>query len=291
MQKMSGTELSFVASELAPLQGKRIARIRKTPQGIYLFKIGTEEMLFEPGVRLHITRQVQQATDAPDGFVALLRKQLEGKTAEKIAQYGNDRILEITTRSKERLVFELFRKGNVIYVDEAGKITACLEKDEAGGRRIARGEAYAYPQATSFVPKVLLRTAFLVQENAKGEPISFSLDAARGGREFPSFSEALDYYYANQKEESAAEGKAQARLEKLKERLESQGKTLAKMAEQREEAKGKGDAIYRNFEEVDKLLSIVRRMKKEGRSEQEIEQALSSHKARLKGAELEAELG
>ena len=290
MQKMSGIELSFVASELAPLQGKRIARIRKTPQGVYLFKIGTEEMLFEPGVRLHLTRQVQQATDAPDGFVALLRKQLEGKTAEKIAQYGTDRILEVTTRSKERLVFELFRKGNLIYVGEDGKIIACLEKEEAGGRKIARGEPYSYPPATSFVPKLPEKTSFLVQENAKGEPVSFSLDAGKGGKGFPSFSEALDFYYANQKERSEGEKAAQGKVKMLEGRLKSQKETTERLVSEKDDVKKVGDAIYLNFEKAERLLSIVRQMKKGGASDDEIQAALSSHKARLKGAEIEVEL-
>ncbi|VVC01541.1 Uncharacterised protein [uncultured archaeon] len=290
MQKMSGIELSFVAAELAPLQGKRIAKIRKTAEGIFLFKIGAGEMLFEPGVRLHLTRQVHQATEAPDGFVALLRKQLEGKTEEKIAQYGTDRILEITTRSKERLAFELFRKGNLIYIGEGGRIISCLQKEEAGGRKIARDEPYAYPPATSFVQKMPEKTAFLVQENEKGEPASFSLDAQKGGKGFPSFSEALDFYYANQKEESAASAAAQQKLGKLQERLESQQKTLAKMEAEQGEAKGKGDAIYQNFDALDSLLSLVRGMKKMGASDEEIEKALWQHKARLKGAQVEVEL-
>ena len=73
MQKMSGADLGFVLLELASLQGKRIARIRKTAEGIFLFKIGSDELLFQPGVRLHLTRQALSATDAPDGFVGFLR--------------------------------------------------------------------------------------------------------------------------------------------------------------------------------------------------------------------------
>ena len=57
MQKMSGADLGFAVAEMQPLCGKRIARIRKTPEGIFLFKIGGEELLFQPGVRLHLTRQ------------------------------------------------------------------------------------------------------------------------------------------------------------------------------------------------------------------------------------------
>ncbi len=289
MQKMSGLDLAFAVLELAPLQGKRIAKIRRTPGGIFLFKIGSEELLFEPGVRLHLTRQALSATEAPDGFVAFLRKNLEGKTAASILQVPSERIVEIGTKSKERLVFELFRKGNVILVGEDGVIAACLQKEEAGGRRIARGEKYGYPKATPFEVKKPQKIAFVVQENDRGEPVSFSLDAAKGGREFPSFSEAADYYYANQKAKSEGERAAGAKMKKLLERLESQEQAALRLQKERGEAKKAGDAIYANFDELEELLSLVRQMKKEGKGEAEINAALAGRKAKIRGAELDWE--
>ncbi|MCX6773189.1 MAG: hypothetical protein NTV88_05490 [Candidatus Micrarchaeota archaeon] len=62
MQKMSGVDLYFAVAELKHLEGKRIARVRKTDSGIFLFKIGSEELLFQPGLRLHLTRQVLQGS-------------------------------------------------------------------------------------------------------------------------------------------------------------------------------------------------------------------------------------
>lgn len=290
MQKMSGLDLKFAVSELARLEGKRMAKIRRTEGGIFLFKIGSEEMAFEPGARLHITRQSLQAADSPDGFTGFLRKNFEGKTAQTIRQYGTDRIVEIETRSKEKLVFELFRKGNLIAVGEDGMIVACLQKEEAGGRRIARGEKYAYPKATSFEFKVPEKIAFVVQENERGEPVSYSLDAAKGGREFPSFSEALDFYFANQKSESEGEQKAAQRLAMLSDRLKGQEGALAKLGGERALAKQAGDAVWRDLENIDTLISLVREMKKAGKSEAEINAALQQSKAKLRGAELELEV-
>ena len=290
MQKMSGLDLSLAVAELAPLQGKRISKIRRTASGIFLFKIGGEELLFQPGVRLHLTRQSLQATDSPDGFVAFLRKNFEGKTAQEMRQYGTDRILEIATRSKERLVFELFRKGNIIAVGEDGIIVSCLQKDEAGGRRVARGERYVYPKATAFEIKKPGKIAFCVQENGKGEPVSFSLDAAAGGKEFAGFSEMADYYYANQVQESDAQRAASERLRGLNARLASQEETLARLQQEKWAAKKAGDSIYANFEGIDALLSLVRHLKKGGATEEEINRQLASKKARVHGSELELEI-
>jgi len=290
MQKMSGADLEYVLAELAPLQGKRIARIRKTADGIFLFKIGTDELLFQPGVRLHLTRQALSATDAPDGFVGFLRKNLEGKTAQAMARVPGERIVEILTRSKERLVFELFRKGNLILVGEDGLIYACLLKDEAGGRRVARGERYEYPKATQFVQKTPEKIGFCVQENAEGEPVSFSIDSAKGGKQFASLCEALDYYYANQRDESGAQKAASEKMEKLQQRLSSQEETLAGIEKERAEVKKAALEISNNFDRLEGLLSLVRKMKKEGASEEDINRGIAAYKARMKGAELEIEV-
>ncbi len=291
MQKMSGADLHFASEEMKPLQGKRIAKIRKTAEGIYLFKIGTEELLFEPGVRLHLTRQAHQAAESPDGFVAYLRKNLEGKTATSIEKAEGERIVSITAKSHQRLVFELFRKGNIIFVLEDGTIAACLNREEAGGRKIAKGERYGHPKATGFALRLPEKASFGVKLNEKGEPVSYSLQAAGGDRLFPSFSEAADFYYANQLEESEAERAASEKAERLKARLAGQEAALGKLALQKGEAKLAGDAIYAEFEKVEALLAEVRGMKKAGKGEAEISEWLAARGARLLGAEVEIELG
>ncbi len=291
MQKMSGADLHFAVSELKLLEGKRIAKIRKTDRGVFLFKIGGAELLFEPTVRFHLTMQAHQAMGAPDGFVAFLRKNLEGKTAQRISQYKTDRIVEIGTKSNERLVFELFRKGNLIFVGEDGVIISCLNREEAGGRKIARGEKYCYPRETSFELKLPQKPVFGVKLDEKGVPVSYSLQAAQTDVPFKTFSEAADFYYANQKEESEAQKEAAHKIASLQQRLELQQKSVEGLIAEKKAAKLSGDAIYSDFERAEALLTQVRRMKKEGRSEAEINGWLSGRGAILKGAVLEIEVG
>lgn len=292
MQRMSGADLHFAVAELAQFEGKRIAKIRKTDSGIYLFKIGAGELLFEPGMRLHATMQLFQAAQSPDGFVSYLRKRLEGKTASSIAQHGNDRIVEVETKSKEMLVLEIFRKGNVILVLEDGTIDACLMKDEAGGRRIAKGEKYSYPKATQYEARLPKSPRFFVKEDDGGAPVSFSCEGSQGrGREFPSFSQAADYYYANQRGESEAEQKHAARLAGLKERLRSQKEALSRIEAEREAALAAGKALQERHAQVEELLSLVKAMKKAGKSDSEISREIARLGARLRGAEVELETG
>jgi predicted ribosome quality control (RQC) complex YloA/Tae2 family protein len=287
---MSGADLALVMREIAPLAGKRIARVRKTDAGVFLFKIGGSELLVQPGVRLHLTMQSLQGQDAPDGFVAFLRKNLEGKTAERIEQHGADRIVEITTRSKERLIFEMFRKGNVIFVGEGGEIIACLEREEAGGRRIARAVAYEYPKATGFELKLPEKVAFRVKSDENGEPLQYSVDAASDGMEFGSLSEALDFYHSRQKKESAGQQQARGREKKLLERLCEQEKNLKDFESGILQARREGDAISQRLEEIEGLFVEIRRLKKEGKGEGEINSRIAARKARISKAQLEIEI-
>jgi predicted ribosome quality control (RQC) complex YloA/Tae2 family protein len=293
MQKMSGLDLKLAVAELALLEGKRISRIRRTEDGIFLFKIGSEEVLFEPPIRLHLTRQSFESKKQPDGFLAFLRKGFEGKTAASISQLPNERIVEIATKSGERLVFELFRKGNLIAVGQDGKIMACLHIDESGGRKIAKGEEYRRPAPTSFEIKMPQKIGFFVQEGKDGMPISYCVDepACKEGswRRFESASEMLDHYYANCRKESRENEAARKKIGKISERLKMQQEALEKAAEKKALARAEGEAIWRNSGMLDSILEQVRKMKKEGASQEQIN-AFLGKKARLDGLELEVEL-
>lgn len=267
MQKMTGLDLEFAVAEMQPLAGKRIAKIRKTGGGIYLFKIGTGEMLFEPGVRFHLTRQVLFAADSPDGFVSFLRKNLEGKTAAKISKVDGERIVEVQTKSKERLVFECFRKGNIILVGEDGRIISCFMMEESGGRRIAKGEGYSYPAPTAFAAKRPEKIGFVVKLNAEGEPVSYSCDGNAEGKTFASFSEAADFYYANAKAESPLEAAAAKKIEGLQARLAGQRAQAEEFDRQSAQARSCAEAIYRNFGLAEKAIQEAKKGKAEVEAE------------------------
>jgi len=289
MQKMSGSDIALVIEELKGLEGKRIAKIRKTPEGLYLFKIGDSELLFEPGIRLHLTRQALQATKSPDGFVAFLRKRLCSKPVKRISQHDTDRIVQIEA-GQYRLIFEVFRRGNIILADEKGAILCCLLDDAAGGRQISKGKKYCFPKPTGFKIKKPAKKRFSVQENEKGEPMSFSSDASTKGKEFGSFCEAADFYYSGQTHETDQQKQEKRTLKKLKIRLESQKNALSRIAEEKQKAAKAGKAVYSNYGKIEGILSLVRQMKKAKKSDEDINKELAKHKARVKGTVLEIEL-
>jgi predicted ribosome quality control (RQC) complex YloA/Tae2 family protein len=288
MQKMSSLDLYFVVQELARLQGARIKKIRKTEEGFYLFKIGDEEILVEPAVRIHLTRIKYTATEKPDGFVSFLRKNLEGKIVESITQHENDRIVEIQTKNKDKIIFELFRKGNIIYVNSDGIIEACKVIEKVANRTIANGEEYVYPPKTNFQMTFPSKIGFCAKEQ---EWFSINADdVEKGGKVFPTFSEALDYYYSSLKRENEKEKEIKKKIEKIENRLKIQREALENLEKQKDELKKKAELIYKNYALVEEVLGKVKEMKKNGLNEKEINKEIEKYKAKLTGSELEIEL-
>jgi predicted ribosome quality control (RQC) complex YloA/Tae2 family protein len=166
-------------------------------------------------------------------------------------------------------------------------------RDDAGGREIAHGETYEYPKGTPYEMKLPLDVAFSVGKGADGLPVSFSSDAKAASDaavRFPTISEALDFYYSNQREASGRQKGAAAKLGKLEERLAQQKKTLDDAIGERRRLREAGDAIYSNFERVEEALNIVHELKRQGKGEDEISQALHRLGAKLVGEEIEIEL-
>ena len=66
---------------------------------------------------------------------------------EDIRQYNFDRIVELHVAKEQKftLVIELFAKGNIILLDEEGKIILPLKRKLWSDRKISSKEEYLYP--------------------------------------------------------------------------------------------------------------------------------------------------
>ncbi|MCX8196845.1 MAG: NFACT family protein [Candidatus Micrarchaeota archaeon] len=280
MQKMSALDLHFVAKELAELKGKRIAKIRRTQERIFLFKIGGKELLFEPPVRLHLTMQSFVAQPAPDGFVAFLRKRLEGKPVEDLFQHENDRIAVLQTKDS-RLIFELFRKGNLILTDSNWEILACLNKEESKKRMVAKGQKYEFPENSSEFKLEIPAKPFFGVKTENGVPVAYSVEPKEGFIGFGSICEALDFYYSRQPRQTKEDRELAKRIEKLRERLEHQQRALAELEARKELAKESANSIYQHFDQVSTILEEVRQLKKQGLTAEQINEKIAQKKAKL----------
>ena len=79
-------------------------------------------------------------------------------------------------------------------------------------------------------------------------------------------------------------------MEKLKEMLASQEETLVEIEKQRGEVKAAAAEVSKNFDRLEWLLTLVKKMKKEGACDDDITRAVAEQKASVKGAELEVEV-
>jgi predicted ribosome quality control (RQC) complex YloA/Tae2 family protein len=143
MHIMSGLEYSFMARELAALlAGKHFGRIRKIGDAAYRIKIASAEIICELGVRIHMTRYIAPAE--PDKFTEKVEKELGNARLVEIRQINSDRILSFVFDRGE-LIFEMFGKGNAIFVRD-GKIVCAHRYESWSDRDIKAGSPYRPPK-------------------------------------------------------------------------------------------------------------------------------------------------
>lgn len=161
---IDGIVLQAITKELQMAVPSKINKIQQLSDTELLFQIRTREgnkklLLSFHSVynRINITNQDYTTLDAPQGFVMLLRKQLDGGIIRSIQQLGLDRILcmEIEARNElgdihyKKLYVELMGKyANLVFVDENGIILDALKRIppfENSKRTIHPGAKYQLP--------------------------------------------------------------------------------------------------------------------------------------------------
>lgn len=144
MHKMSSLEYSFVLSELAPLSGKHFSRLRQLHEGAYRFKVGSGEIMVEAGIRMHLTRLVQEPIEN-DRFVEKVEKELAGSRLVAVRQIGRDRIISLDF-DKGSIICEMFGKGNIVFVRD-GKTVCAYKYESWSDREIKAGKEYRFPKS------------------------------------------------------------------------------------------------------------------------------------------------
>lgn len=153
MRELTALEYSFIIKEMKRLEGRHFSNIYNLGGGVYRIKIGTGNVIVQPGIRMHLTKYIRES-EAADGFAQKVKKELKNKRLLEILQLNNDRIVEMRFDGVS-LFFEMFGKGNIILVKD-GKTLAALHYRKWSGREIARGKEY-YPPPSE-VKKTLEET-------------------------------------------------------------------------------------------------------------------------------------
>ncbi|MHC1635920.1 MAG: ribosome rescue protein RqcH [Candidatus Methanospirareceae archaeon] len=152
---LSSLDIAVIVAELQELVGARVEKVYQLGEKelkikLYKPEIGTVDLLIEAGRKIHITKFQRIAPKEPSSFSMLLRKHLNGGRIVEIRQMDFDRIVEIRIERGEEiwgLIAELLPKdgGNVILVDDGGRIVMPLKRMHFSARIIKPGEEYKSP--------------------------------------------------------------------------------------------------------------------------------------------------
>lgn len=160
MKAMSNVDIYAISSELTTkLKDARFQKAYQPSKDTVLIRFhvpgsGRVDVIFQAGLRVHITQYPPLNPKVPPSFPMLLRKYLSGATVSQVRQHNFDRIMEIEFQKEHKytLIIELFSKGNIILLDEEGQIILPLKRKLWQDRRISSKEPYKYPPERGINP-------------------------------------------------------------------------------------------------------------------------------------------
>ncbi|HEX59420.1 MAG TPA: fibronectin-binding domain-containing protein [Methanomicrobia archaeon] len=156
-QGMSSADVAAVVGELQWLKGAKIEKVyQHSPTEIRLRlrhrEKGSLDLIIEAGRRIHLTKYPKPSPKFPSNFAMFLRKHIGGGRISAIRQHDFDRVVLIDVetwidgeRRTLTLVAELLPRGNVVLLDEDGRILLPLKTVEFSARALKRGEHYEFP--------------------------------------------------------------------------------------------------------------------------------------------------
>jgi len=104
-------------------------------------------LVLESSRRLHLTSYIVEKPTVPPAFCMALRKYLRNAILANVEQYEFERVVVFFFKTKIgefKLILELFGEGNIILVDEKGKIVQALTYKRMRDRNILRSETFAF---------------------------------------------------------------------------------------------------------------------------------------------------
>jgi len=160
MKNMSNVDVYAICHEMREvLKGARVDKAFQPAKDTVLIRFhvpgkGRVDVAFQAGIRMHLTQYPLPNPKIPPNFPMLLRKYIKGATVEDIKQHNFDRIIEIDVKKEHRftLVVELFAKGNIILLNEEGRIILPLKRKLWSDRKISSREEYKYPPKRGINP-------------------------------------------------------------------------------------------------------------------------------------------
>ncbi|MDI6806070.1 MAG: NFACT family protein, partial [Candidatus Bathyarchaeia archaeon] len=170
-KEFTSFDVAAVVRELKNVIGNsRVNNIYQLDSKTLLFKLHIPNkpalrLILEAGRRLHSTSYATEKPIVPPAFCMALRKYLRNAILTSAEQYEFERVVVLNFKSKIgdlRLVLELFGDGNIILVNNEGKILHALTYKRMRDRNILRNETFAFAPSTGKNPFKISREELAV---------------------------------------------------------------------------------------------------------------------------------
>jgi len=184
MKELSALDLYYLTEEFQILVGGKIDKVfgdkkKELLIQFHIPKLGKKLMKITP-THVYLT-QTKQVSERPNNFCMALRKFTSNRWVRKISMHGFERVLEFELEGKEKnkLIIELFHKGNIILCDDAGKIKLIQETQKWKDRTLRGGVQYVYPEKGFNPITDSIKDLEITKESIVK---SLAIDAGLGGR-------------------------------------------------------------------------------------------------------------
>lgn len=160
MKTMSNVDIYTICNELNELlEGARVDKSFQPTKDTVVIRFhvagtGRVDIVFQAGVRMHISQYPLENPTMPPSFPMLLRKRLKGANVISITQHYFDRVIELKVKKDKiyTLMIELFDKGNIILLDDENNIIMPLKRQQLTGRDISSKREYVFPEKQGINP-------------------------------------------------------------------------------------------------------------------------------------------
>ncbi len=156
MHEMTALELGVIVAELKPrLANSFIKKFYDLGYGAYRMSFHGSEGNVEVYINLlHTINETKFKEEAGEAtkFAMAVRKRIEDSRVFNTYQHGSDRIAIFefgTPEGKYKVILEMFGKGNLIIVNEGGKIELCSNPVNYRDRSVRPGFDYVMPKSES----------------------------------------------------------------------------------------------------------------------------------------------
>lgn len=122
-------------------------------------KSGKQQLYLKVPEAFFLTDHRYAWPQLPPGFCMQLRKHLQNSQLMSFEQVGFDRIIQMKFRKGETIwtiILELFGKGNIVLINDEGKIRGVLDLQRWKDRDLRVNAIYEFPKEATKTPKISL---------------------------------------------------------------------------------------------------------------------------------------